>query len=182
MALVLMQLGDTQFSVPGLSFNRLQRRYEYRWEPQWRIGSRPAQQFLGPGEESVDIRGTIYPAHPYSGGGPQGGWRELNDLRAFSETGEPQPLGGLVAGFAQYLGLWCVRMIRDEQEYWLPNGYPRKLEFSIDLVNYGADGMGLGAAGRTGSSPAVSGASTSTSNVPLPVRNPGRTGGGTTVT
>lgn len=131
MAITLMRLGPYLFSVPGLSYDRLHRRFEYRWYPQERIGSRPAQQFMGPGEENLDIRGTIYPHYA-------GGYNQLNIMRDAAQTGEPY---GLADARGIYYGRWCIRMIRDEQEYFHPNGDPRKVEFSLDLVAYGEDGQ-----------------------------------------
>jgi phage protein U len=142
MAIVLMQLGGFRFSVPGLSYDRLHRRWEYRWEPMMRVGRRPSEQFMGPGEEMLDIRGIIYPHYA-------GGYNQLNVMRNYAQIGTPLGLAGVSGGIGIYYGPWCIRMIRDEQEYFHPNGDPRKVEFSIsmDLVAYGPeapnDGFGL---------------------------------------
>jgi len=128
MALVLMGLGPFRFSVPGLSHNQLSRRYNYRWVPQWRIGRRPAEQFLGPGEEEVRIHGIIYPW-------AYGGYDQLEGMRGYAEGGIPS---GLASAGGVFFGLWCIRAITDEQEYFLPDGTPRRVEFDLDLVNYGA--------------------------------------------
>ena len=129
--ITLMGLGDRwKFSVPGQSYDRLSRRYEYRWEPQWRIGSRPAQQYLGPSEESLDIRGVLYPHYA-------GGFNQLNEMRYAAQFGEPY---GLSDARGVYYGKWCIRMIRDEHEFFDREGQPKKVEFSIDLVAYGDDG------------------------------------------
>jgi phage tail protein len=130
MAITLMKLGNFKFSVPGLSYDRLQRRFEYRWEPMWRVGRRPAQQYLGPGEEALDIRGIVYPHCT-------GGYNQLNLMRDAAQTGLPMTLTAVQGEVGIYLGPWCVRMIRDEQEYFFPDGAPRKVEFSMDLVVYG---------------------------------------------
>lgn len=132
--IVLMKLGNWQFSVPGLDYNRLSRRFEYRWQPQDRIGARPAQQWLGPGEETLDFRGFIYPQSPYSSASAR---TELDAMRTGAVSGTPYAFAGAVGNGAKYLGLWCIKQIRDEQEYFLPNGDPRKIDFGITLVNYG---------------------------------------------
>ena len=136
MAITLLRLGDFTFSVPGLSYDRLSRSYEYRWQPQMRIGSRPAEQYLGPGEETMDFRGVIYPHYA-------GGYNQLNAMRSAAQIGLPMRLAAAGGGgtfgmnFGLYLGPWCISNIRDEQEYFHKNGDPRKVEFSIDLVHYG---------------------------------------------
>jgi phage tail protein len=142
MAITIMRLGSWVFGVPGLDFNRLSRRFEYRWHPQERIGSRPAQQFMGPGEETLDIRGVMYPHNSFSG---PSAWSALNAMRVAAEgtggVGTSYPLAATHGGqtSALYLGTWCIRQIRDEQEFFFPNGDPRKVEFAISIVNYGAD-------------------------------------------
>lgn len=131
-----MGLGPFRFSIPGQSYDRLSRRFEYRWEPQWRVGTRPAEQWLGPGEEALDIRGVIYPHYA-------GGFNQLNQMRQAAQAGIPYSLAD-AKGI--YYGPWCIRMIRDEQEYFHKDGTPRKVEFSIDLVAY-AGGVGVAASG-----------------------------------
>jgi phage protein U len=129
MSIVLMGLGPIRFSVPGINYQQLNRRFEYRWVPQMRIGSRPAQQYLGPGEEGLRIHGILYP-HNRLGGG----YGELNSLRAAAMSGVPM---GLASAKGIYFGPWCVALITDEQEYFHPNGDPRRVEFEIELVAYG---------------------------------------------
>ena len=98
-----------------------------------RVGRRPAEQFLGPGEEQLDIRGVIYPHYT-------GGYNQLNEMRDEAQSGAPLHLAAVSGGIGIYFGPWCIRMIRDEQEYFHPNGTPRKVEFSMDLVVYGYEG------------------------------------------
>ena len=126
--MILIGLGPFRFSSPhGLNYNRLGRRFEYRWIPQMRIGRRPAEQFLGPGEEDLRIHGVLFP-HAY------GGYSQLNGMRDYAETGIPLPLAS-AQGY--YFGPWCIRMIIDEQEFFHPNGDPRRVEFDMGLVAYG---------------------------------------------
>jgi uncharacterized protein len=85
MTILLMGLGPWRFHSPrGISYNRLTRRYDYRWMPQMRVGRRPAQQFLGPGEEELRIHGILFP-HAY------GGYDTLTEMRTEAETGTPYP-------------------------------------------------------------------------------------------
>ena len=131
MAIVLMGLGPWRFGVPGINYRQLNRRYAYRWVPQMRIGTRPAEQFLGPGEEELRIHGIMFPFNPFSG--PRA-YSDLNDMRDQAQMGVPY---GLADAHGIYWGPWCIRMILDEQEFFHPDGSPRRVEFDIDLVNYG---------------------------------------------
>ena len=126
--MILMGLGPFRFHSPrGMNYNRLARRFEYRWVPQMRVGRRPAEQYLGPGEEELRIHGILFP-HAY------GGYNTLNSMRDAAQVGTPY---GLADAVGVYYGPWCIRMILDEQEFFLPNGTPRRVEFVVELVNYG---------------------------------------------
>jgi phage protein U len=92
-----------------------------------RVGRRPAMQFMGPGVEELRIHGIIYP-HAY------GGYSQLNGIRSTAMTGMPL---GLADAKGIYYGPWCIRMVLDEQEYFHPNGDPRRVEFDLDLAAYG---------------------------------------------
>ena len=128
MSLVLMGLGPYRFSDPGLSYGQISRRFGYRWVPQFRVGSRPSQQFLGADEELINIHGVIYPHYT-------GGYGQLNSMRSAAEGGVPY---GLASGRGLYYGPWCIRSIIDEQEYFHADGTPRRVEFDIELVSYGS--------------------------------------------
>ena len=136
MANAMVGLGAVRFQVDALNFSQLERNFAYRWEPQNRLGRRPAMQFMGAGEETINLRGTIYPNHPAFAGGLD----ELNNMRARSATGEFFNMGARIGTRGLALGRWCVRSIRDDQSYFHPNGRPSKVEFQIDLVAYGEDG------------------------------------------
>lgn len=119
------------FGVKSLPQTGLDRSISYRWEPQNRIGRRPAMQFLGTGEETVSIKGVLYP--------PQfGSLDSLEQMRDEAMLGVPR---GMVTSTGRYYGIWCIKSIKDVQAPYWPDGSPRKVEFTIDLTNYGADGI-----------------------------------------
>ena len=135
MAMAMVGLGAMRFEIDALNFNQLERSFAYRWEPQKRLGRRPAMQFMGPGEETITLQGTIYPNHPAFAGG----LAELNAMRSRSETGAFFNMGARVGTRGLALGRWCVRSIRDIQSYFHHNGQPSKVEFTLELVAYGGD-------------------------------------------
>jgi|EndMetStandDraft_5_1072996.scaffolds.fasta_scaffold548144_2 uncharacterized protein len=136
MATAMVGLGALRFEIDALNFTQLERTFAYRWEPQNRLGRRPAMQFMGPGEETVTLTGTTYPNHPAFAGG----LAELNAMRSRSEVGAFFTMGARVGTRGLALGRWCVRNIRDVQSYFHPSGQPSKVEFTIELVAYGSDG------------------------------------------
>ncbi|MEW6490373.1 MAG: phage tail protein, partial [Thermodesulfobacteriota bacterium] len=60
---VMLALGGFLFAVSTAAYQRLQRSAEYRWPAQERFGRPPARQFTGPGAESVELDGVLYPHH-----------------------------------------------------------------------------------------------------------------------
>ncbi|MBY0559878.1 phage tail protein [Hyphomicrobium sp.] len=123
--------GSFRFRVNhGLLNTHIRRKLPIRWEAVNRIGRAPAMQFMGAGEETVSIPGFLYPED-------FGGWDMLNRMRDEATQGIPRPFAS-ASGI--YHGIWCIKEISDEQEYFLPNGNPRKVTFTIELSAYGPDG------------------------------------------
>lgn len=127
---VLLGVGPYRFSITALNYQKLRRRFRYRWVPQMVIGSRPRQQFLGPGEETVRLEGTIYPNDPRFGNG----FSQLEAMRDEGQRGVPR---GVASNLGRYDGVWCIDEISDEQTYFARDGSPRKVEFTITLTAYG---------------------------------------------
>lgn len=61
----------------------------------------------------------------------------MKRMRSEAARGIPR---GVVSGYGLYHGLWCIVSINDVQNYFLPTGEARKVEFDIEMVAYGADG------------------------------------------
>jgi hypothetical protein len=136
MADVLLGVGPYRFKIKALNYQALTRTFNYRWVSQERIGRRPAMQFLGPGEETVELRGVIYPKDPRFGGG----FSQLENMRKEAMRGRPR---GVASSLGRYHGRWCIKEVSDVQTYFAKNGAPRKVEFTIKLTAYGADGGGI---------------------------------------
>ena len=126
----LMTLGQYVFGVDSAAYDELRRAAEYRWPEQERIGRPPARQWLGPGRETIELSGTIYPT-------ARRAEAELDALRAEAGSGEPLRL---TLGTGEILGLWAIERISSTGSFFLPGGAPRKAEFRLRLAYYGADG------------------------------------------
>jgi phage protein U len=131
----MAQLGTYQFSLDTAAFDTLQRQTAYRWQAQQRIGRAPAMQFLGAGEDTVELNGTIYPHF-------RGGLGQLALMRAAASNGEPLPLTYAFETAGQYAGLWCIQSVRDNRSVFFRDGAARKIEFSLTLAAYGEDAGG----------------------------------------
>lgn len=94
-------------------------------------------QFMGPGMETVTLKGVLYPSDPRFGKG----FSQLESMRREAMAGIPR---GVASNLGRYYGRWCIMQIGDVQSFFNKNGSPRKAEFDISLAAYGSDGGGLG--------------------------------------
>lgn len=128
----MAQLGEFQFSLETAAFDTLTRASEYRWATQQRIGRQPASQFIGLGEDKIELSGTIYPHF-------RGGLGQVGLMREIASEGVPLPLIYSFENVGQYAGLWCINSISDNRSEFIRVGAAKKIEFSLSLTAYGAD-------------------------------------------
>lgn len=133
----MMQLGEYQFSVSKASFNKINYESNYRWEPKEAptSNSPPLMQYIGPGERSMTINGTIYPQLI------KDGLEQINQMRAQAENKKMLPLvyvegKGKSKGLGRILGKWCILSISEERTLFLPDGNPREINFTIQLKSF----------------------------------------------
>lgn len=124
-----MALGSYRFSLSTAAYQKLERTASYRWQAQGRAGRKPAQQYLGPDAEEIELDGTIYPHF-------KGGLGQIPAMKAEAKKGEPLIL---VDGRGKVWGEWCIKQIVEGQSEFLVNGVPRKIDFKLSLVEYGED-------------------------------------------
>ncbi len=123
---ILMALGTFRFSVDTAGYEDLRRTAEQRWAAQERVRQGPALQHMGPGEESIELRGNIYPHY-------RGGAGQVSAMRALSAQGVPQML---VDGRGMVHGWWVIERVEEGQSSLFADGVPRRQEFSLVLRRY----------------------------------------------
>jgi phage protein U len=128
----MMALGGFRFSLPTSAYTELERNNAWRWPSQDRIGRAPALQFVGRGEETISMRGTIYPTFIAQ----RAGLEQLPAMRAAADLGEPLLM---VSGSGRVYGLMCITSIREGQKVFFSDGTPRSIEFDTSLSAYGGD-------------------------------------------
>lgn len=129
MSETMMALGRYRFSIDTAAYQELKHSQAYRWQVQERLQRRPAMQFVGAGEELIELSGVIYPHF-------RGGLQQLEAMRREASQGQPLLL---VDGLGFVWGQWVIVYIDEGQSFFQGNGQPLKQSFHLKLVNYGAD-------------------------------------------
>ncbi len=124
---VMMALGDFRFSVSTAAYQSLQRTTTWRWAAVERVAVRPVQQFVGLGEDTIGLEGTIYPAYA-------GGFGQMDAMRTEANKGKPLMF---VDGTGLVWGDFCITEISETQTVFFSNGLPRKVDFRLSLTRYG---------------------------------------------
>lgn len=119
---MMMIYGVFVFSIPTATYQSLQRTTSWNHASNNRVGSMPAYQYVGKGEDSITLDGSIVPEF--------GSQLSLTALRLMGDTGKSFPL---IAGNGKIYGLWILESVDETQTYFFKNGKPRKVEFSLKL-------------------------------------------------
>ncbi|MGJ7548180.1 phage tail protein [Pseudomonas alloputida] len=117
------------FNLDTAAFDELQRRTAFRWAGQERLTRDIAQQAVGQGEDTLSIKGAVFPLF-------KGGISQLDALRSIGKQLLPV---SLTTGYGAVLGNWCLQKVDEDQSALLAGGIPRKQGFSLEFTKYGDD-------------------------------------------
>lgn len=131
----LFQLGDFQFDLPNGVPQTLDWQADFRWEEQGRLLRDPAQQFVGPGSQSISLDGVMFP-------GFSGRQSSMEQLRAIAREGQPLML---TDGLGKVYGKWAIKTVREGKGTFAPGGGARQIDFNVQLVYYAEDNPGQAA-------------------------------------
>ena len=126
---MLLALGMFVFSIDTLAFDDLSRRASWRHATSPRIGARDATQFTGPGEETISLPGSVFDEIA-------DGRVSIDQLRAMANSGDAW---SLVDGRGYVYGAFVIITIDDRAKAFFPDGTPRQIDFSIDLLRVDRD-------------------------------------------
>lgn len=121
---MLMSLGLFPFSLATLAYDDLSRRTAWRHATSPRVGARDATQYVGPGEETIGFGGTAH-------ADLTDGRASLDQLRDMAATGKAWPL---VDGAGTVFGAFVIQTLDEKHKALFPDGTPRAIDFSIDLL------------------------------------------------
>lgn len=119
---MLMSLGMFVFELPAIAYQELERRTDWRHGQTSRVGARPRNQYIGPGEDVVTLTGSI----PLE----IGDLAALETLREMGDAGEAYPL---VDGRGRVHGGHVILDLAERQKYPTTDGTPRLTEFTLTL-------------------------------------------------
>lgn len=120
---MMMALGMFVFSLETLAYQDFQRQTEWRHGSTSRIGTNPARQYLGRGDDSITLPGVLLPALA-------GSQLSLDTLRTMADTGKAWPL---VEGTGKIYGTWVIESLSETRTLFFRDGQARRIEFTLVL-------------------------------------------------
>jgi phage protein U len=121
---MLMALGMFIFDLPTLAHDELQRKASWRHARSARVGARDATQFVGPGDETVSMSGSVYAEIT-------DGRVSIEDLRTMAKSGEAWPL---IDGTGTIFGDYVIEAIDERHSFLMTDGRAQRIDFAIDLL------------------------------------------------
>ena len=120
---MMMALGMFVFSLETLAYQEFQRQTDWRHGSTSRIGTNPARQYMGRGDDSITLPGVLLPALA-------GTQLSLDTLRYMADTGKAWPL---VEGTGKIYGTWIIESLSETRTLFFRDGQARRIEFNLKL-------------------------------------------------
>ncbi|MDR0182419.1 phage tail protein [Lysobacter arvi] len=128
---MMMSLGMFVFALPTLAYQQLQRQVAWRHASTERVGARAAHQYVGPGDETINLSGMLVPEIA-------GERVNLDMLRELADQGEALPL---VDGTGRVYGAFAIESLSETQTLFFDDGTPRKIDFQLALKRVDDDAV-----------------------------------------
>lgn len=130
---MMMALGLFIFQLRTVPYQELQRQSEWRHAANSRLGCRPVRQYIGPGNDSITLSGTLKPEIT---GGPV----TLDMLRVMADTGRAWLL---MEGSGKIYGMYVIEKISETKKDFFKDGAARTIDFTIELARIDDSRMDL---------------------------------------
>ena len=121
------------FSIPTAVYQQLQRSTNWRHPSNSRVGDMPAYQFIGRGEDTISLEGSIVPEF--------GSQMSITALRVMGDTGKAWPL---ISGTGKVFGLYHIDDLQETQTIFFPEEKKKKIEFSLKMTQAQKPGTLIG--------------------------------------
>lgn len=119
-----MALGQFIFGLDSLPYDELTRSNSWRHPSNSRVGARPARQYVGKGEETINLKGWIAPQEI-------GNYGSIAELRAMGDTGQAF---ALVSGAGEVFGQFAIESLSETGTLHHADGTPRRIAFDLQLA------------------------------------------------
>lgn len=126
---MMMTLGMFVFGLSTAAYQELQRQTQWRHQAQGRVGRRPTRQFLGAGDDTITLTGTLLPQFT-------GGQQHLDQLREMANQGAAWPL---IEGSGLYYGLFVIERLNERKSSFMRDGAAQQIEFDLTLQRLDED-------------------------------------------
>ena len=120
---MMMSLGLFVFGMHTVAYQELQRQTSWRHPSTSRVGTNPARQFLGRGDDTITLPGVLV-------SGLTGTQISLDVLREMADTGKAW---ALIEGTGRIYGIFVIEAISETRSYFFKDGAARRIEFSLTL-------------------------------------------------
>lgn len=121
---MMLALGLFVFMRQTLPFQNMDRTSAFNWKDNARVGKRAAFQYIGPGEDTINIAGALYPELT-------GGVLSLAAVRLMAEQGRSWPL---IDGTGMIYGMYVISSVTENGSEYYSDGSPRKINFTLKLT------------------------------------------------
>lgn len=128
---MMMALGTFVFSLPTLAYQKLQHATAWRHASSERVGARAAHQYVGPGEETIELDGLVAAELT-------GDTASLQLLRDLADEGRPL---ALVDGTGRVYGAFVINSLSESKSLFFQDGAARRIEFQLALTRVDDDAM-----------------------------------------
>ena len=120
---MMMILGMFVFTLNNATYQSLSQKTSWRHPSNSRVGTLPAYQFIGRGENTITLTGSIMP-------GFKGSPKSLTKLSTMADKGKAYPL---IGGNGKVWGQYVIEDIDETHTVFFKDGTPRKIEFKLEL-------------------------------------------------
>ncbi|NNC24247.1 phage tail protein [Salinisphaera sp. USBA-960] len=120
---MMMSYGQFVFGLSTAAYDELQRQTAWRHPTSDRVGARPAHQYLGPGDDTIRLRGELLPHFT-------GGQQNLDELRAMAEKGNAWPL---IEGTGHNYGVYVISRLNETHDHFFHDGAAAHIRFDLAL-------------------------------------------------
>lgn len=120
----MMTYGLFVFGLSTAAYQELQRQTDWRHVSQSRVNARPVHQFLGPGDDIINLTGSLLPMFT-------GGQQNLDMLRALADGGRAWPL---IEGTGTYYGMFSITSLQERKSEFFRDGAAKQIEFDLKLT------------------------------------------------